>query len=147
MRKELEHYRTERDQFKLMAETLQMRYSAIKKSLIDTNSFDDIVKGSTVTEFVNQMREKNIALTTEVEQLRQKLLELNGDIELLRNKNVINTSNNTIKRKSAYSSSSTSSNDIIEHNSILLDKEYKSDMIAQLEKLKKNVSVFFVYNL
>ncbi|GBP08363.1 hypothetical protein EVAR_73071_1, partial [Eumeta japonica] len=37
LRKELEKFRTERDQFKLMAETLQLRYAALRR-----NSFSDI---------------------------------------------------------------------------------------------------------
>lgn len=87
MRKELEQFRTERDQFKLMAETLQLRYSAMKKSL-QTDNFECSAVGgvdrSKVGALLSETRGQNIALNTEVENLRQKVLEMQGDIEVLR---------------------------------------------------------------
>ncbi|XP_018797771.1 PREDICTED: coiled-coil domain-containing protein 149-A isoform X2 [Bactrocera latifrons] len=84
IRKELEQFRTERDQFKLMAETLQLRYSALTRN----NGYSGCVgidgNKSTVASILHETRERNIKLTTEVESLKQKLNELRGDIELLR---------------------------------------------------------------
>lgn len=86
MRKELEKYRVERDQFKLMAETVQMRYMAIKKSLSDVNSLE-YFQGSIAASIINETREQNWALTTQVEALKQRLTELKGDMKLLRLEN------------------------------------------------------------
>lgn len=130
MRNELEKYRTERDQFKLMAETLQIRYSAIKSSI---NSFDrnnlDYSNGSSVSILLNETKEKNYALNTEVEALKQKLNELQGDIEVLR------------KRSSKSTDTRLNHN----FNGEELDKSNsewsleKSKYIAQMETLKKKV--------
>uniref|UniRef100_A0A1B0CZ20 Uncharacterized protein n=2 Tax=Phlebotomus papatasi TaxID=29031 RepID=A0A1B0CZ20_PHLPP len=85
MRKELERFRTERDQFKLMAETLQMRYTAIKKSLHSGDSMSiEYMERSSVAALVNDLREKNTALATDLESLRQSLSEKEGDIKVLR---------------------------------------------------------------
>lgn len=129
MRTELERFRTERDQFKLMAETIQMRYSAIKNSL--ENSGNDIgIEGtsSTLGFLLNQSREKNMALQTETEALRQKLSELQGDIKLLRNKNA--EMSKVLKAKATPKS--------FENGEALKAwNEEKSKLIDQLEGLKK----------
>lgn len=132
MRNELEKYRTERDQFKLMAETLQIRYSAIKSSI---NNFDrsnlDYSNGSSVSILLNETKEKNYALNTEVEALKQKLNELQGDIEVLR------------KRSSKSTDTRLNHN----FNTEELDKSNsewsleKSKYIAQMETLKKKVCI------
>lgn len=129
MRTELERFRTERDQFKLMAETIQMRYSAIKSSL--ENSGSDLgIEGtsSTLGYLLNQSREKNMALQTETEALRQKLNELQGDIKLLRDKNV--DMSKIIKSKTAPK-------DLESDEAQRAWNEEKSKLIDQLEGLKK----------
>lgn len=129
MRTELERFRTERDQFKIMAETIQMRYSAIKNSLENCESdlgFEG--SSSTLGFLLNQSREKNMALQTETETLRQKLHELQGDIKLLRNKNVEMTK--LVKVKHAASDSG---ND----EKLKAWNDEKSKLIDQLEGLKK----------
>ena len=129
MRTELEKFRTERDQFKLMAETIQMRYSAIKNSL-ESSSNEVGIEGSSSTLgfLLNQSREKNMGLLTETESLRQKLNELQGDIKLLRNKNaemskILKTKNTPKDFESDEAAKS-------------WNKE-KSKLIDQLEGLKK----------
>lgn len=129
MRAELERFRTERDQFKIMAETIQMRYSAIKNSL--ENSENDIGfegSSSTLGFLLNQSREKNMALQTETETLRQKLSELQGDIKLLRDKNTEITK--VVKAKA-------SSSDSEMETARKAWNEEKSKLIDQLEGLKK----------
>lgn len=129
MRAELERFRSERDQFKLMAETIQMRYSAIKSSL--ENSESDVGfegTSSTLGFMLNQSREKNMALQTETEILRQKLNELQGDIKLLRNKNVEMSKNLKAKLPT---------NNVNTEETMKAWNEDKSKMIDQLEGLKK----------
>lgn len=129
MRAELERFRSERDQFKLMAETIQMRYSAIKSSLENCES-DVGFEGtsSTLGFMLNQSREKNMALQTETETLRQKLNELQGDIKLLRNKNVEMAKD--LKAKLPVNNVSTD-------EALKTWNVEKSKMIDQLEGLKK----------
>lgn len=130
MRCELERYRTERDQFKLMAETIQMRYTAIKNSLEKSESETGFDVGSSTLGFLlNQTREKNMALQTEVETLRQKLQELQGDIKILRMKNV-----ETTKQLKTRFSKENDTKDDEQHK---MWNEEKSKFIVQLESLKK----------
>uniref|UniRef100_A0A8D8N5A5 Coiled-coil domain-containing protein 149 n=4 Tax=Culex pipiens TaxID=7175 RepID=A0A8D8N5A5_CULPI len=130
MRNELEKYRSERDQFKLMAETLQMRYSAIKSSLNSTElQAAGFGHGSAVSLIVNQTRERNLSLTTEVEALRQRVHELEGDIKVLRTKNS-DLKANCRKLKSSEQVKLNANGDI-------LWQEEKSKLIAQMEGIKK----------
>lgn len=129
MRSELERFRIERDQFKIMAETIQMRYSAIKNSLENCDSNVDYEGSSSTLGFLlNQSREKNIALQTETEQLRQKLNELQGDIKLLRSKNVEALKVGKVKPNADVS---------VNENALKAWNEEKSKLIDQLEGLKK----------
>ncbi|CAO1411911.1 unnamed protein product [Diamesa tonsa] len=130
MRTELERFRSERDQFKLMAETLQLRYTAIKNSL-DTCDNNDLRFGesSSVGTLLNRSREKNIALTTEIETTKQKLQELQGDIKILRKKNAEMTAQQ--KNGAKLLNNPEQDERLIEWN------EEKSKLIAQLEHLKK----------
>lgn len=141
MRNDLELFRTERDQFKLMAETIQMRYSALKNS-VETCDFKDLRYGesSNVGTLLNNSREKNISLNTEIENLKQKLQELQGDIKILRSKNL-----EMMQQQKK--------NEVQNKNNKLDDmwSEEKSRLISQLEKLKKKVfwclSLFILYYL
>lgn len=81
LREELERFRIERDQFKLMAETLQLRYSSMKRT-----NYGGYGGSKSVVKMLNEQREQNIRLTTEVECLKQKVKDLQGDIGLLRNR-------------------------------------------------------------
>uniref|UniRef100_A0A182K548 Uncharacterized protein n=1 Tax=Anopheles christyi TaxID=43041 RepID=A0A182K548_9DIPT len=130
MRYELEKCRTERDQFKLMAETIQLRYSAIKNSL---NAPDFQAAGfgnsSAVSLLVKQTRERNESLTTEVESLKQRLYDIEGDIKVVRARNV--ELQDTCAKLRATNESLMSANG---------DKTWqaeKSQLIAQLEQLRK----------
>lgn len=123
LKKELEKYELERDQFKLMAETLQMRYSAMKSSLEEQESNGlDWSGGSSVRAILTETRQKNIALQSEVDTLRQRLSELDGDIRLLRKKNL---DLSHLSQMSVITATDSSWNN------------EKSNFIAQLECLKK----------
>lgn len=130
MRAEVDRYRTERDQFKLMAETIQIRYTAMKNSLENSEHADTFgSSGSTLGFILNQTREKNISLQTENESLKQKLHELQGDIKLLRNKSL--EMSKQLKAKEPKNK---------DQNSDEMQKlwnEEKAKLIDQLEGLKK----------
>ncbi|XP_039288013.1 coiled-coil domain-containing protein 149 isoform X2 [Nilaparvata lugens] len=83
---ELEQCRTERDQFKLMAEQIQGRYSKLKKicpdSIIGYGSAH--LPGKSVAQLVEELSEKNKALILEQDDLKQKLKDAYGDIKVLR---------------------------------------------------------------
>ncbi|XP_052061019.1 coiled-coil domain-containing protein 149-like [Mytilus californianus] len=90
--KELDHCRSERDQFKLMAEQLQERYQNIKRQLGQpcySPSLDEAKsRCSTNTKNLGSSlftcKERNKSLEFEVEDFKQKLHDANGDIKLLR---------------------------------------------------------------
>lgn len=86
MRKELDKFRTERDQFKLMAETLQIRYTAMKKSLQSSPYGDDHIPDSysSSSRLLDEMRETNMKMATELQRTKSKLHDTEGDIEVLR---------------------------------------------------------------
>ncbi|XP_058059369.1 coiled-coil domain-containing protein 149-B [Anopheles bellator] len=130
LRYELEKCRTERDQFKLMAETIQLRYSAIKNSL---NSPDFQAAGfgnsSAVSLLVKQTRERSEALTTEVEALKQRLYDLEGDIKVVRARNV-ELQDTCGKLRATNESLLTATGDKTWQSE-------KSQLIAQLEALRK----------
>lgn len=129
IRKEVEQFRTERDQFKLMAETLQMRYSTMKKSL--NNDFDNMDR-SKVGALLTETREQNISLSTEVENLRQKMLELQGDLKVLRSKKCSCAVTN--RKLSVGSGFGELEKKELEWN------EEKSKLILQMENMKKKVN-------
>ncbi|XP_055907313.1 coiled-coil domain-containing protein 149 isoform X2 [Eupeodes corollae] len=124
LRKELEQFRTERDQFKLMAETLQLRYSAVRRNT-DYNNCGFGGKSS-VASMLHDTRERNIKLTTELEAMKQKLSELQGDIEVLRVRGSVGMS------KEVQPSVSSSLNREEDQW-----KQEKADFICHLENLKK----------
>lgn len=129
MRNELERFRAERDQFKLMAETIQMRYSAMKNSLEKSGNSDNFEGSSASLGYLlTQSREKNTELQTEVETLRQKLNELQGDIKVLRAKKFDKT-------KIAKFNSPIQNIELQEAKNTWNDE--KSRLIDQLEGLKK----------
>ncbi|KAJ9584550.1 hypothetical protein L9F63_021108 [Diploptera punctata] len=91
--KDLDQCRTERDQFKLMAEQLQDRYSMLKKKSHDmglsrmmlySDGFESNRSGHSVAQLMSETKEQNKALRIEVEDLRQKLRDAQGDNKVLR---------------------------------------------------------------
>lgn len=91
--KELNQCRSERDQFKLMAEQLQDRYSILKKKSHDMgfsrlmfypDGIDSNRRGNTLAQILGETTEQNKALKIEVQDLRQKLRDAHGDIKALR---------------------------------------------------------------
>lgn len=129
LRKELEQFRTERDQFKLMAETLQLRYSALTRSSEYIGHVGIDGNKSSVASILHETRERNIKLTTEVESLKQKLNELRGDIELLRSSN---KEGKCVKPQMDMS-------DAAKNNDVLQWKKERSNFICHLENLKQKV--------
>uniref|UniRef100_A0A336LPH3 CSON000086 protein n=1 Tax=Culicoides sonorensis TaxID=179676 RepID=A0A336LPH3_CULSO len=134
MRNELEKYRTERDQWKLMAETLQLRYSAIKNtiSVHSPNNSVDYSGGSSVRALLTETQQSNIQLQTEVDTLRQRLNEVEGDMALLRKRN-----RELLNQKKDLSVKSDS---VIQEDRQDGWNLEKSKMIAQLEQLKKQIA-------
>ncbi|XP_011208174.2 uncharacterized protein C149b isoform X1 [Bactrocera dorsalis] len=127
IRKELEQFRTERDQFKLMAETLQLRYSALTRN----NGYSGCVSidgnKSSVASILHETRERNIKLTTEVESLKQKLSELRGDIELLRS----SSKEGNCEKTQMDMADDTNNSEALQW------KKERSSFICHLENLKK----------
>ncbi|XP_049952464.1 coiled-coil domain-containing protein 149 isoform X1 [Schistocerca serialis cubense] len=92
--KELDQCRTERDQFKLMAEQLQDRYSALKKKSHEMGLsklslyYDGIdsygANAPSILQVLGETKEQNKALKMEAEDLKQKLRDAQGDIKVLR---------------------------------------------------------------
>ncbi|XP_065366868.1 coiled-coil domain-containing protein 149 [Calliphora vicina] len=146
LRKELEKFRTERDQFKLMAETLQLRYAALRRnSLSDMGGFTSDTSGvpgsnskTSVAKILHESRERNIKLTTEVEALKQKLSEVQGDIEVLRGSQKPPPEDVKRGHKSKVSiKEEPSSLDVSTKEMFLQWKHERSNFICHLEQLKK----------
>lgn len=91
---ELDQCRSEKDQFKLMAEQLQERYHVLKRSLsgqpLMTSTETGIDRKSVDSQSQNLLRlwceakELGKSLQFEVDDLKQKLFDAQGDIKLLR---------------------------------------------------------------
>ncbi|KAL8620462.1 hypothetical protein ACOMHN_048395 [Nucella lapillus] len=97
--RELSECRSERDQFKLMAEQLRERYQVLKRQLAghrpmspshdDSSSSADLKQyatsqGQGLAQVMMEYREQNKCLQIEVDDLKQKLQDAQGDIKLLR---------------------------------------------------------------
>lgn len=147
LRKELEKFRTERDQFKLMAETLQLRYAALRRnSLSEMSGFSSDTSGvpgsnskTSVAKILHETRERNIKLTTEVEALKQKLSEVQGDIEVLRGSQKNSTEDLKKAHKAKVSIKDEPSLDVNAKEMLLQWKQERSNFICHLEQLKKKV--------
>ncbi|KAM7362251.1 uncharacterized protein ACRADG_013034 isoform 1-T2 [Cochliomyia hominivorax] len=147
LRKELEKFRTERDQFKLMAETLQLRYAALRRnSLSDMTGFTSDTSGvpgsntkTSVAKILHESRERNIKLTTEVEALKQKLAEVQGDIEVLRGCQKLTRPEEEGKKthKAKVSIKEEPIIDSCTKEMFLQWKQERSNFICHLEQLKK----------
>ncbi|XP_059165408.1 uncharacterized protein LOC131947985 [Physella acuta] len=92
--RELDQCRSERDQFKLMAEQLRDRYQMVKRQLtgdtpmsanieLDPKTYSDIQTQS-LARLLFDTKEANKSFKFEVDDLKQKLLDAEGDIKLLR---------------------------------------------------------------
>lgn len=121
--KELDKYRTERDQFKLMAEQLQERYSCLKKQNSHINIYTDS-GGSNVAQLLGNTREHNKLLKLELETTKQCLLEARGDIHVLRQQF------QTIQKSGA---------DITDQ---IFPVHQREELVEQLEKLGAKVSSY-----
>jgi predicted nucleic acid-binding Zn-ribbon protein len=98
MSSELAECRSERDQFKLMAEQLRERYQVLKRQLAgdrpmsptheDSSSVDlkeyATAQGQGLAKVLMEYREQNKSLQFTVDDLKQKLQDAQGDIKLLR---------------------------------------------------------------
>ncbi|KAG8240453.1 hypothetical protein J437_LFUL003167, partial [Ladona fulva] len=91
--KELDQFRTERDQFKLMAEQLQDRCATLKKRYhnkgysslsVYTGGVDTEHSGYSMAQLLGETTEKNKALRIELEDVRQRLRDAQGDVKVLR---------------------------------------------------------------
>ncbi|XP_034663089.1 coiled-coil domain-containing protein 149 [Drosophila subobscura] len=131
LRQELEQFRVERDQYKLMAETLQLRYSALKRNSelgsVAGNGCGPLSQNSSLAALLHETREQNLKLNTEVEGLRQRLNELQGDMELLRETEASNKS-----RVQAMASENAARN-----KEELQWRRERANFICHLENLKK----------
>ncbi|XP_020818290.1 coiled-coil domain-containing protein 149 [Drosophila serrata] len=129
LRQELEQFRVERDQYKLMAETLQLRYSALKSNseLLAVGGCGALSENSSLAALLHETREQNLKLSTEVEALRQRLNELQGDMELLRETEASNKS-----RVQAMASENAARN-----KEELQWRRERANFICHLEGLKK----------
>lgn len=131
LRQELEQFRVERDQYKLMAETLQLRYSAMKRNseLLggNGNACGALSENSSLAALLHETRELNLKLHTEVEALKQRLHEIQGDMELLRKREA-----NSKSRLQAMVCENAA------HNKEELQwKRDRANFICHLENLKK----------
>lgn len=93
---EFDQCRTQRDQFKLMAEQIQERFWYFKKQANDSRNtrkltLDDDFR---TMDLLTEAREQNKCLRLQVETLRQKLGDVQGDIKVLRTSNHLNIDNN-----------------------------------------------------
>lgn len=98
--RELAECRSERDQFKLMAEQLRERYQVLKRQIAghrpmspshDSSSSSSVdlkqyasSQGQGLAKVLMEYREQNKSLQFEVDDLKQKLHDAQGDIKLLR---------------------------------------------------------------
>ncbi|XP_016979247.1 coiled-coil domain-containing protein 149 isoform X1 [Drosophila rhopaloa] len=129
LRQELEQFRVERDQYKLVAETLQLRYSALKSNseLLAVGGCGALSENSSLAALLHETREQNLKLSTEVEALRQRLNELQGDMELIRETEASNKS-----RVQAMTSENAACN-----KDELQWRRERANFICHLEGLKK----------
>ncbi|XP_064600204.1 coiled-coil domain-containing protein 149-like isoform X2 [Liolophura sinensis] len=92
--KELDECRSERDQFKLMAEQLRARYQDIKRQInglhpissansLDPRFYSDM-QSQSLAKLLCETKEQSKSLQFEVDDLKQKLQDAQGDIKLLR---------------------------------------------------------------
>lgn len=130
--KDLDKCRSERDQFKLMAEQLQERYTLLKKKSFEfdgsNRTYDERIDysklpGQSVAQLLNDTREQNKALTLDTESLRQKLSEAQGDIIVLR-KQLHNLK----------------FNNIVYNDAQLFPSHQREELVEQLEKSNLKVS-------
>ncbi|ALC46267.1 CG14868 [Drosophila busckii] len=131
LRQELEQLTSERDQYKLMAETLQLRYAAMKcnSELIagSSNACGALSENSSLAALLRETNLKNLKLNTEVEALKQRLSELQGDMTLLREREA----GSKLKLQSLL-------NEHAAHNKEELHwKRERANFICHLENLKK----------
>lgn len=87
---ELDKYRMQRDQFKLMAEQIQERFVQLKRQTSgseETNKCYDFVSDFTTVDLLAEAKEQNKCLKLQVATLKQKLADAQRDIKVLRSNN------------------------------------------------------------
>ncbi|RLU24609.1 hypothetical protein DMN91_002698 [Ooceraea biroi] len=123
---ELNQYKIQRDQFKLMAEKIQERFLHLKKQMCDTkesNKCDSLENNFRTLDLLTEAREQNKCLRLQVETLRQRLMDAEGDIKALR------TNNNHNNRVS-----------VDQEAQLAPAMHQREEMIEQLEKLNLRCS-------
>ena len=131
MSRELDKCQSERDQFKQMAEQVQQRYQALRKSLVlgetKLSHVDERrtkLTAQQLNSLLHESREANKGLQFEVEELKGKLTEARGDIKLLR-------SQLTIERVGGHEECSA--------DSAALSVQERATLIANVEDLRDKV--------
>lgn len=90
---ELEQCRSERDQYKLMAEQLRERYSALKRrvegwgpSLLGVYDVGGLKceREKSLVQLLCELKDQNRSLKAQTEELKQRLNESQGDVKILR---------------------------------------------------------------
>lgn len=128
---ELDKCRSERDQFKLMAEQLQDRCTQLKRKSNNVVNYCEEgidysqAPGQNVAKLLNDTRELNKALTLQIESLRQKLNEAEGDIRVLRRQALNNKGNGNIYGESQ-----------------VFPAHQREELVEELEKSNLKVNVF-----
>lgn len=166
LRNQLEKFRAERDQFKLMAETLQLRFTGFRKydygaslssSIEDnwsssndegteserrTKGFIPKSHSSTMSSILQDTREHNLHLTMEIELLKQKILDLQGDLKLLRSqRSIMRPQQSSYSSQSQSPEGSHSGSGSNSTESYRNWKEERSHIICQMEQLKQKVQI------
>lgn len=121
---EMDQCRTERDQFKLMAEQIQERFLHLKKQMCDMKELNrcyNLDDDFRTLDLLAEAREQNKCLRLQVEMLRQKLADAEGDIKVLR------TNNNRIPIEQ-------------QETQLAPAMHQREEMIEQLEKLNLKCS-------
>lgn len=159
LRQQLEQFRSERDQFKLMAETLQLRYHGCRRYNYNDVRFSNekcdpdskqgggggsmMRNNNMVSNILHDTREQNIRLTMEIELLKQKIFELKGDLDVLRLQRPYTKTedgSSSLQSRSSEGSGSESGSNSTDHQSFDNWKKERSHLISQLEHLKQKAS-------
>uniref|UniRef100_A0A0C9RX18 Ccdc149 protein n=1 Tax=Fopius arisanus TaxID=64838 RepID=A0A0C9RX18_9HYME len=95
---ELEQCRSQRDQFKMMAEQIQERFWHFKRQINDSKELRkyNLDGDFRMMDLITELREQNKCLKLQVETLRQKLEDAQGDIKVLRRSNQSNNEQNSL---------------------------------------------------
>lgn len=121
---ELDRCRTQRDQFKSMAEQIQERFLHLRKQMCETKESNRCYSSDEdfrTLDLLTEAREQNKCLRLQVEALRQKLADAEGDIKALRT----NSNRTPVEQQDAQ---------------LAPAMHQREEMIEQLEKLNLKCS-------